>query len=380
MDTSSSSRSQTSRTAAQSETTQQSITENLLTSIQPFHWSEDEQTTLLTQYNQESLLTAKQQSIQFDAIVHKWIREIDTDKSIFLQYITTWTTRLYYRHPISSHITHLRMKRNTHSTSSLAYTILLIANVLKLVALLGSILFFFARHAPSLLPVVLRPATEVKELAWYSYIYEYSIGLIVGAATTAAQATVDVGYSLAMAAFIWVVSSYASASLYNYSNVLQQRYILQRLELQFLEEFRQTIRNQLLFYLKPILFNAYRTFLALPIQERAQLLGAYTRQDKALETIHLLLLNECEEIALSPYIEAACTKQINDSIMKEMVQLGTTDYIDCYIKFKNSLETGGSVQVEELGGFLQKTAVNGFGLAKQVVSAGQTVAGVAKML
>lgn len=380
MDTSSTSRSQTSRAPTQSETTQQSIAENLLTSIQPFHWSEDEQTTLLTQYNQESLLTAKQQSTQFDAIVHKWIREIDSEKSIFLQYITTWTTRLYYRHPISSHITHLRMKRNTHSTSSVAYTILLIANVLKLCALLGSILFFFARHAPSLLPAVLRPATEVKELAWYSYIYEYSIGLIVGAATTAAQATVDVGYSLAMAAFIWVVSSYASASLYNYSNVLQQRYILQRLELQFLEEFRQTIRNQLLFYLKPILFNAYRTFLALPIQERAQLLGAYTRQDKALETIHLLLLNECEEIALSPYIEAACTKQINDSIMKEMVQLGTTDYIDCYIKFKNSLETGGSAQLEQLGGFLQKTAAGGFGLAKQVVSAGQTVASVSKLL
>lgn len=371
MDTSST---QTSKTGqAQSETTQQSIADNLLTSIQPFRWSEDEQSTLLTQYNQESLLTAKQQSTQFDAIIHKWIHEIDSDKSLFLQYITTWTTRLYYRHPISSHITHLRMKRNTHSTSSLAYVVLLIANVLKLIALLGSILFFFARHTPSLLPAVLRPAAEVKELAWYSYIYDYTIGLIVGAATTAAQATVDIGYSLAVAAFIWVVSSYASAALYNYSNVLQQRYILQRLELQFLEEFRQTIRNQLLFYLKPILFNAYRTFLALPIQERAQLLGAYTRQDKGLETIHLLLLNECEEIALSPYIEVACTKQINDSIMKEMVQLGTTEYIDCYIKFRNSMEAAGALQAEQLSGFLQKTVVNGFGFAKKAVEGGIAV-------
>jgi hypothetical protein len=375
MDTSSTG--QTSKTA-QSETTQQSIADNLLTSIQPFRWSEDEQTTLLTQYNQESLLTAKEQSKQFDAIIHKWIREIDGEKNIFLQYIYIWTTRLYYRHPISAHITHLRMRRNTYSTSSLAYTLLIIANVLKLMALLGSVLFFFARHAPSLLPAIMRPSAEVEDLAWYSYIYKYSLGLIVGAATSAAQTTVDIGYSLAIASLIWVLSSYVSTALYDYSNVLQKRYILQRLELQFLEEFKQTIRNQLLFYLKPILFNAYRTFLALPISERAQLLGAYTRQDKGLETIHLLLLNECEELAFSPYIEMACTKQINDSLMKEMVQLGTTEYIDCYIKFKNSLDSAGITQAEQLGGILQKTAYTSFDVAKKLATTG--VAATAKLL
>lgn len=373
MDTSSSTTSEQQGTQSVRSETQQSIAENLLTSIQPFQWSADEQTTLLTQYNQESLLTAKEQSKQFDAIVHKWIREIDD--GIFLQYISNWTTRLYHRHPISSHITHLRMKRHTYSTSSLAYTLLLIANVLKLIALLGSVLFFFARHAPSLLPAVMRPHQEQEDLVWYSYIYKYTIGLIVGAATTAAQATVDVGYSLAIASFIWVISSYVSTSLYDYSHVLQKRYILQRLELQFLEEFKQTIRNQLLFYLKPVLFNAYKTFLALPITERAQLLGAYTRQDKNLDTIQLLLLNECEEIAFSPYIEIACTKQINESIMKEMVQLGTTEYIDCYLKFRNSLETMGHGQIEQLGGLFRGAAVGGFELTKKVsVAAGAAAA------
>ncbi len=374
MDTSSTAHSETSKAPPQSETSQQSIAENLLTSIQPFQWTQDEQSTLLTQYNQESLLTAKDQSKQFDAIIHKWIREIDGDKNLFLNYINTWTTRLYYRHPVSAHITQLRMRRHTYSTSSFAYTLLLIANVLKLMALLGSVLFFFARHAPSLLPAVMRPSAEVKELAWYSYIYEYTFGLIVGAATSAAQATVDIGYSLAIASLLWVVSSYVSTALYDYSNVLQKRYILQRLELQFLEEFKQTIRNQLLFYLKPILFNAYRTFLALPINERAQLLGAYTRQDKGLETIHLLLLNECEELAFSPYIEIACTKQINDSVMKEMVQLGTTEYIDCYIKFKNSLQSAGIVETEQLGSILQKTVYTGFDVAKKLATTGAAAA------
>ena len=119
----------------------------------------------------------------------------------------------------------------------------------------------------------------------------------------------------------------------------------------------------------------HKTFLALPITERAQLLGAYTRQDKNLDTIQLLLLNECEEIAFSPYIEVACTKQINESIMKEMVQLGTTEYIDCYLKFRNSLETMGHGQIEQLGGLFRGAAVGGFELTKKVsVAAGAAAA------
>lgn len=342
-----------SRTAATATTTattaQQSIADNLLTPLQPFEWTPEESLTLVKHYNTESLESARNQSKQFDAIVHKWIADAANQRGPFYAQLNQWTDQLFRRHPISSFITQLRMRRATYSASSFAYIILLLANILKVLALVGSILFFFARHSPTLLPEFIRPTpTPAPADTWPAFFYNYTIGFIIGGALNAAQATVDVGYSIAIACFIWVISSYASITLHNYSEVIQRRHSLYKLEQQFLADFRQLIYSQLLFYLKPVVFDAYRAFLAFPIAERAQLLGAYTRQDQQLQTVHHLLLNECEAIAYSPYMEAECTKHANDAALRQMVELESGAYIDCYIKFKGSLQEAGRLQLEGL--------------------------------
>lgn len=326
----------------------QSIADNLLLPLQPFEWSPEESLTLVKHYNTESLDSARNQSKQFDAIVHKWIADAANQRGLFYAHINRWADQLFRRHPISSFITQLRMRRSTYSTSSFAYAILLIANILKVLALVGSVLFFFARHSPSLLPEFIRPVPPVEPDTWSHFFYKYSVGFIVNGALNAAQATVDVGYSIAIACFIWVLSSYASISLHNYSAVIQRRHSLRKLEEEFLADFRKLIINQLVFYLKPVLFDAYRAFLAFPIAERAQLLGSYTRQDQQLQTVHYLLLNECESIAYSPYMEAECTKCIKEDVLRQMVELESSAYIDCYVKFKERLQDAGLEQMKQL--------------------------------
>jgi hypothetical protein len=342
----------------------QSLADNLLTPLQPFEWSPEESLTLVKHYNTESLESARNQSKQFDAVVHKWIADAAAQRGLFFIQIKLWSDQLFRRHPISSYITQLRMRRSTYSTSSFAYTILLIANILKVFALVGSVLFFFARHSPTLLPEFIRPTPAEQPDTWSHFFYKYTVGFIVDGALNAAQATVDVGYSIAIACVIWVIGSYASTTLHNYSTVIQRRHSLLKLEQQFLTEFRGLIYSQLVFYLKPIIFDAYRAFLALPIAERAQLLGTYTRQDQQLQTIHYLLVNECETIAYSPFIEAECTKRINDDILRQMVELESAAYIDCYIKFKTDLQEAGKRQLESLqSAFLSSAKVAGGVLA-----------------
>jgi hypothetical protein len=363
----------TATTTATTATTIQSLADNLLIPLQPFEWSQEDSLTLVKHYNTESLESAKNQSKQFDAIVHKWIADAIHQRGAFFTQMNLWTDQLFRRHPISSFITQLRMRRATYSTSSIAYIILLIANFLKVIALVGSVLFFFARHSPSLLPEFIRPLPPTELNTWTHFFYTYTIGFVVNGALNAAQATVDIGYSIAIACFIWVLSSYASITLHNYSAVIQRRHSLYKLEQQFLTDFRKLVYNQLVFYLKPVIFDAYRAFLAFPIAERAQLLGAYTRQDPHLQTVHHLLLNECEGIAYSPYMEAECTKRINDDALRQMVELESAAYIDCYMKFKESLQEAGKIQFESLQSAIRTSATSA-GMIAKTVGGGAVVA------
>jgi hypothetical protein len=341
--------------AASTASSTQSLADSLLAPLQPFEWPATETAEIAKHYNTESLTSAKLQSKQFDIIVHRWIADIANHRGLFYAYVQRWSDQLFRRHPVSAYITQLRMRRAVHTASYMAYFILLIAGIFKLTAIIGSVLFFFARHSPSLLPEILRPAPEAPPNTWGYFFYRYTIGIVIGGALNAAQATVDIGYSIAIACLLWVISSYLSISLHNYSAVLQRRHSLIKIEQQFLGDFYKSINYQLVFYLKPVVLDAYRAFLALPINERAQLLGAYTRQDTQLQTIHFLLLNECEHIAYSPFIEAECTKLINDDILKQMVQLETQDYIDCYTTFRRILNDAGAMQMATL----RQTAVAG---------------------
>jgi hypothetical protein len=324
-----------------------SLADNLLTNLQPFNWPNEDELALVKQYNKESLTSAQKQSEQFDLVVHRWISDIERRKGLFYDRITYWTAQLFRRHPVSTHILHLQMQRSMYDTSSAAYIILLIGNILKFSAFAGSILFFFARHSPSLLPAGLRPSPEPESDTWGHFFYKYSIGLIIDKAFNTVQATVDIGYTLAIATFIWVIMTYISASLQNYSQIIQRRYSLQKLEKQFLADFQRSIQEQLMFYLKPIVFEAYKTFLAFPIHQRSQLLGTYTRQDPEMKTVHTLLLNECETMAFTTNMEGLCTAQINEKTLKHMVELGTTEYIDCYTKFITSLKDCGTQQLAD---------------------------------
>jgi hypothetical protein len=334
--------------AASTASSTQSLADSLLAPLQPFEWPATESAEIAKHYNTESLTSAKLQSKQFDIIVHRWIADIANQRGLFYTYVKRWTDQLFRRHPVSSYITQIRMRRAVHTTSYMAYFILLIASLFKLIAVIGSVLFFFARHSPSLLPEILRPVPETPPNTWGYFFYRYTIGIVIGGALNAAQATVDIGYSIAIACLLWVISSYLSISLHNYSAVLQRRHSLIKIEQQFLGDFYKSIVGQLVFYLKPIVLDSYRAFLALPINERAQLLGAYTRQDTQLQTIHYLLLNECEHIAYSTFIEGECTKLINDDILKQMVQLETQDYIDCYMTFRKILNDAGAAQMATL--------------------------------
>jgi hypothetical protein len=337
-----------SEASASASSSSQSLADALLTPLQTFEWPAAESAEIVKHYNTESLTSAKQQSRQFDIIVHRWVADIANQRGIFFLYVNRWTDQLFRRHPVSSYITQLRMRRTLYSTSYIAYIILIVANILKLVAGIGSILFFFAHHSPSLLPEILRPAPIEPPATWSYFFYKYSIGIIVGGALNAAQATVDIGYSIAIACLLWVISSYASISLHNYSSVIQRRHSLAKIEQQFLTDFHKSIQQQLIFYLKPIVIDSYRAFFAFPISERAQLLGTYTRQDSSLQTVHYLLLNECESIAYSAFIEAECTKLIKDDILRQMVQLETQDYIECYTQFKRVLDDAGRSQMTQL--------------------------------
>ena len=324
-----------------------SLADNLLANLQPFNWPNEDELALVKQYNKESLTSAQKQSEQFDTVVHRWIADIERQRGLFYDRISYWTTQLFRRHPVSTHILHLQMQRSMYDTSSTAYIILLIGNALKFAAFGGSILFFFARHSPSLLPAGLRPSPEPESDTWAHFFYKYSVGLIIDKAFNTVQATVDIGYTLAIAVFIWVIMTYISASLQNYSQIIQRRYSLQRLEKQFLADFQRSIQEQLMFYLKPIVFEAYKTFLAFPIHQRSQLLGTYTRQDPDMKTVHTLLLNECESMAFTTNMEGLCTAQINEKTLKHMVELGTTEYIDCYTKFIISLKDCGTQQLDD---------------------------------
>ncbi len=334
-------------TAATTTSDTSSIADNLLANLQPFNWPNEDELALVKQYNKESLTSAQKQSEQFDQVVHRWIADIERRRGLFYDRITYWTTQLFRRHPVSMHILHLQMQRSMYNTSSIAYIILLIGNALKFLAFAGAILFFFARHSPSLLPAGLRPSPTPEPDTWGNFFYKYTIGLVIDKAFNTVQATVDIGYTLAIATFIWVIMTYISASLQNYSQIVQRRYSLQRLEKQFLADFQQSIQEQLMFYLKPIVFEAYKMFLAFPIHQRSQLLGTYTRQDPEMKTVHTLLLNECETIAFTTNMEGLCTAQINEKTLKHMVELGTTEYIDCYTKFITSLKDCGTQQLED---------------------------------
>lgn len=348
-----------------------SLADALLTPLQTFEWPAAESAEIVKHYNTESLTSAKQQSRLFDQIVHRWIADIANQRGLFFLYVNRWTEQLFRRHPVSSYITQLQTRRGLYSTSYLAYIVLIVANILKLVAGIGSILFFFAHHSPSLLPEILRPAPVEPPATWSYFFYKYSIGIIVGGALNAAQATVDVGYSIAIACLLWVISSYVSIGLHNYSSIIQRRHSLAKIEQQFLADFYKSIQHQLVFYLKPVVIDAYRTFLAFPINERAQLLGTYTRQDTQLQTVHYLLLNECESIAYSAFIEAECTKLIKDDMLRQMVQLETQDYIECYMQFKRVLDDAGRTQMRQL-----QTAGRGFvATAATAATAAATAAG-----
>ncbi len=324
-----------------------SLADNLLANLQPFNWPNEDELAIVKQYNKESLTSAQKQSEQFDMIVHRWIADIERRRGLFYERIMYWSTQLFRRHPVSMHILHLQMQRSMYDTSSAAYIILLIGNILKFVAFGGSVLFFFARHSPSLLPAGLRPSPIPESDTWGHFFYKYSVGLIIDKAFNTVQATVDIGYTVAIAAFIWVIMTYLSASLQNYSQIIQRRYSLQRLEKQFLADFQRSIQEQLMFYLKPIVFEAYKAFLSFPIHQRSQLLGTYTRQDPEMKTVHTLLLNECETMAFSSNMEGLCTVQINEKTLKHMVELGTTEYIDCYTKFITSLKDCGTQQLDD---------------------------------
>ncbi len=334
--------------SATSAATSSSLADQLISNLQPFAWESEEELALVKQYNNESLVTAQKQSSIFDSVVHKWIADIETQRGLFYGRINYWSTQLFRRHPVSTHILHLQMQRSMYTTSSLAYAFLLLGNVLKFVAFAGSVLFFFARHSPGLLPESLRPAAAPEPDTWGHTIYKYSIGFIIDKAFNTVQATVDIGYTIAIAVFIWVMTTYISQSLQNYSQILQRRYNLVRLERRFLDDFHRSIREQLVFYLKPVVFEAYKTFLAFPMQERSQLLGAYTRQDPEMRTVHTLLLNECEAIAFSTSMELLCTQQINEKTLKQMVELGTKEYIDCYATFIKTLQACGQQQLEDV--------------------------------
>lgn len=348
------SRSTRSATAATAQSDTSSIADNLLTNLQPFNWPDEDELALVKQYNKESLTSAQKQSEQFDLVVHRWIADIERRRGLFYDRIIYWTAQLFRRHPVSMHILHLQMQRSMYNTSSIAYIILLIGNALKFAAFAGAILFFFARHSPSLLPAGLRPSPTPEPDTWSNFLYKYTIGLVIDKAFNTVQATVDIGYTLAIATFIWVIMTYISASLQNYSQIVQRRYSLERLEKQFLADFQRSIQEQLMFYLKPIVFEAYKMFLAFPIHQRSQLLGTYTRQDSEMKTVHTLLLNECETIAFTTNMEGLCTAQINEKTLKHMVELGTTEYIDCYTKFVTSLKDCGTQQLDD---FRQRAGV-----------------------
>lgn len=337
--------SRSARSAPASDTS--SLADNLLANLQPFNWPNEDELALVKQYNKESLTSAQKQSEQFDQVVHRWIADIERRRGLFYERVGYWTAQLFRRHPVSTHILHLQMQRSMYDTSSAAYIILLIGNALKFAAFGGSILFFFARHSPSLLPAGLRPSPQPEPDSWGHFFYKYSIGLIIDKAFNTVQATVDIGYTLAIAVIIWVIMTYISASLQNYSQIIQRRYSLQRLEKQFLADFQRSIQEQLMFYLKPIVFEAYKSFLAFPIHQRSQLLGTYTRQDPEMKTVHTLLLNECETMAFTSNMEGLCTAQINEKTLKNMVELGTSEYIDCYTKFVTSLKDCGTQQLED---------------------------------
>ena len=334
--------------AASATSTTTSLADQLISNLQPFSWESEEELALVKQYNNESLASAQKQSTIFDTIVHKWIADIEHQRGAFNTRINYWSAQLFRRHPVSTHILHLQMQRSMYNTSSLAYIILVLGNILKFFAFAASILFFFARHSPGLLPAALRPVAEAEPDTWGHTIYKYSIGFVIDKAFNTVQATVDIGYTAAIAVFIWIMATYISESLQNYSQILQRRYNLVRLERRFLDDFHRSIREQLVFYLKPVVFEAYKTFLAFPMQERSQLLGAYTRQDPEMKTVHTLLLNECEAIAFSTSMELLCTQQINEKTLKHMVELGTKEYIDCYALFIQSLKACGQKQIEDV--------------------------------
>lgn len=306
-----------------------------------------QQTALITKYNNTSIDAATRSD--YDRAIHAWIRATQhalRNNTTFATHINTWAQHIYNKNPIRFHISNIRLRRTLYTPNSLANLLLIASSILHYIALLIAVLFVIARHMPTMLPAIIRPAEQsIQNPTVLDYAYDYTLGLIVNFSHKTVQVGFDVAYSVVAAVFLWVLGTWAGSSLQRYSEFIRRKHTLDRLETKFLEEFRAAITTQLHTHLLVPLLETYRGLLLLGPVQRAEMLATYGRSDENLETLHTFILNQLSTVALSPQMETLCVSQMNADMFKELVSLSTTDYIDSYAKFYATLQDVGQTQV-----------------------------------
>ncbi len=332
------------RSAATAATTATSSVAASLFPTAPPEFTPDQQSALITKYNDTSLVAASRSD--YDRAIHAWIRAIHASPSSFATYIDTWAQQIYNKNPIRHHISNIRLRRTIYSPNSLANLLLIVSSVVHYIALLLAILFVIARHMPSMLPAALRPAEQpLANPTIFDHAYAYTFGLIVDFSHKTAQVSFDIAYSIVAAIFLWILGTWAGSSLHKYSEFIRRKGTLDRLESKFLAEFRAAITSQLRTHLTVPLLETYRSLLLLGPVQRAEMLATYGRADEDLATLHTFILNQLATIAMSPQMETLCVSQMNADMFKELVSLSTTDYIDSYVQFYAALQNAGQSQV-----------------------------------